>query len=35
MLCKDYFSWEPDKIDVKFHNNCENRGKINSENFYV
>ena len=25
---KDHFSWEPDKINVKFHKNCENTGKI-------
>ena len=25
---KDYFSWEPEKINVKFHENCENTGKI-------
>ena len=25
---KDYFSWEPEKINVKFHKNCENTGKI-------
>ena len=23
----DYFSWEPEKINVKFYN-CENTGKI-------
>ena len=25
---KDYFSWDPQKINVKFHKNCENVGKI-------
>ena len=25
---KDYFSREPEKINVKFHKNCENTGKI-------
>ena len=25
---KDYFSWEPEKINVKFHKNCENTAKI-------
>ena len=25
---KDYFSWEPTKINVKFYKNCENTGKI-------
>ena len=25
---KDYFSWEPEKINVKFDKNCENTGKI-------
>ena len=25
---KDYFSWEHKKINVKFHNNSENIGKI-------
>ena len=25
---KDYFSWEPEKINVKFHKNCENIAKI-------
>ena len=25
---KDYFSWEPEKMNVKFHKNCENTGKI-------
>ena len=25
---KDYFSWNPQKINVKFHKNCENAGKI-------
>ena len=25
---EDYFSWEPDKINDKFHKNCENTGKI-------
>ena len=25
---KDYFSWEPEKINVEFHKNCENTGKI-------
>ena len=25
---KDYFSWEPEKINVKFYKNCENTGKI-------
>ena len=25
---KDYFSWEPEKINVKLHKNCENTGKI-------
>ena len=26
---EDYnFSWEPEKINVKFHKNCENTGKI-------
>ena len=25
---KDYFSWEPEKINVKFYKNCENRGNI-------
>ena len=25
---KDYFSWEPEKINAKFHKNCENTGKI-------
>ena len=25
---KDYFSWEPEKINVKFRKNCENTGKI-------
>ena len=25
---KDYFLWEPDKINVKFHQNCETTGKI-------
>ena len=25
---KDYFSLEPEKITVKFHNNCDNTGKI-------
>ena len=24
---KDYFSWEPKKVNVKFHNNCENTGR--------
>ena len=25
---KDYLTWEPEKINVKFHKKCENRGKI-------
>ena len=25
---KDYFSMEPKKINVNFHKNCENTGKI-------
>ena len=25
---KEYFSQEPEKINVKFHKNCENTGKI-------
>ena len=25
---KDYFSWEPEKMNLKFHKNCENAGKI-------
>ena len=25
---KDYFSWEPEKINVKFQQNCENTSKI-------
>ena len=25
---KDCFSWDPQKINVKFHKNCENAGKI-------
>ena len=25
---KDYFSWEPEKINVKFYKNCENIAKI-------
>ena len=24
----DYFSWEPEKMNVKFHKNCENTGTI-------
>ena len=24
---KDYFSWETKKINVKFHEDCENTGK--------
>ena len=27
-ITKDNFSWEPDKINVKFHKNYENTGKI-------
>ena len=26
--CKDYFSMGPEKINVNFHKNCENTGKI-------
>ena len=25
---KENFLWEPEKINVKFHKNCENTGKI-------
>ena len=25
---KHYFSWEPEKINVKFYKNCENTGKV-------
>ena len=25
---KDSFSWESEKMNVKFHKNCENTGKI-------
>ena len=25
---KDFSPWETEKIDVKFHRNCENTGKI-------
>ena len=25
---KDYFSWEPEKMNVKFYKNCKNTGKI-------
>ena len=25
---KENFSWEPEKINIKFHKNCENTGKI-------
>ena len=25
---KDYSPWETEKINVKFHRNCENTGKI-------
>ena len=25
---KDNFSWEPEKINVEFHKNCENIGKF-------
>ena len=25
---KDYFSWESEKMNVKFHKDCENTGKI-------
>ena len=25
---KDYFWWDPEKINVKFHKNCENTGKF-------
>ena len=28
IIPKTYFSWEPDKINVKFHKNCEKTGKI-------
>ena len=24
----DYFTWEPGKVNVKFHKSCENTGKI-------
>ena len=27
-LCKDYFTMGPEKINVNFHKNCENTGKI-------
>ena len=25
---KDYFSWESEKMNVKFHKNCESTGEI-------
>ena len=25
---KDYISWKPEKMNVKFHKNCENTGTI-------